>query len=147
MVQCVFFFFIKKFTGDRFIAPTLQKIIPKDYSKWVPVVLSWIAKAIAMSIAWKIQTVVSATASALAGGLMMANAAYNACVHRKISLFGLIPDDPTKSVVDEGLSYIFAGLGFYTQFKLGFALPAPFNILLFPFEFAEYYIRWSITKK
>jgi hypothetical protein len=134
-------------TGDRFIAPTLQKIIPKDYSKWVPVILSWIAKAIAISIAWYIQTIVSATASALTGGLMMARATYQACLHRKINLFGLIPEDHSQTVVDEGLSYLFAGLGFYTQFRLGFKLPAPFNILLFPFEFAEYYIRWSITKK
>jgi hypothetical protein len=99
-----------------------------------------------MSIAWYIQTIVSATASALTGGLMMARATYQALVHRNIRLFGLIPEDHSKTAVDEVLSYLFAGLGFYTQFRLGFQLPTPFNILLFPFEFAEYYIRWSITK-
>lgn len=40
---------------DRFVAPTLKLAIPADYEKWVPVVLSWMVKAIAMSIAWKIQ--------------------------------------------------------------------------------------------
>jgi hypothetical protein len=46
--------FLKK-PIDRFITPTLSMAIPKDYEKWVPVVISWIIKTIAMSIAWKIQ--------------------------------------------------------------------------------------------
>jgi hypothetical protein len=46
--------FLKK-PVDRFITPTLNLAIPKDYEKWVPVVMGWIVKAIAMSIAWKIQ--------------------------------------------------------------------------------------------
>jgi hypothetical protein len=46
--------FLKK-PIDRFLTPALNVAIPKDYEKWVPVVMSWIVKAIAMSIAWKIQ--------------------------------------------------------------------------------------------
>lgn len=46
--------FLKK-PVDRFITPTLNIAIPDDYEKWVPVVMSWIIKTIAMSIAWKIQ--------------------------------------------------------------------------------------------
>jgi hypothetical protein len=46
--------FLKK-PCDRFLAPTLNLIIPDEYEKWVPVVLSWIVKGIAMSIAWYIQ--------------------------------------------------------------------------------------------
>ena len=100
-----------------------------------------------MSIAWYIQTVVSAATSAMKGGLMMARAIYQFCVYRELKLFGMIPDDHTKSSVDEVLSYIFAGLGFYVQFKLGFKLPTPLNLILFPFEIVEYYIRWTITKQ
>jgi hypothetical protein len=137
--------FLKK-PADRFIAPTIMLAIPDEYDKWIPVVLGWIAKAIAMSIAWYIQSVICAVASALKGGLMMARAFYQFCVYREMKLFGLIPDDHTQSVVDEVFSYIFAGLGFYVQFRAGFKLAAPFNLLLWPFEIAEYYIRWSITK-
>lgn len=136
--------FLKK-PADRFIAPTLQLAIPDDYAKWVPIVLGWIAKSIAMALAWYIQSVVSAVASALKGGLMMSRAFYQFCLYRGIKLFGLIPDDHTDSVVDEVFSYLFAGLGFYFQFRAGFALPVPFNLILWPFEIAEYYIRWSIT--
>eukprot|EP00538_Stauroneis_constricta_P013686 CAMPEP_0119549298 /NCGR_PEP_ID=MMETSP1352-20130426/3049_1 /TAXON_ID=265584 /ORGANISM="Stauroneis constricta, Strain CCMP1120" /LENGTH=329 /DNA_ID=CAMNT_0007594831 /DNA_START=89 /DNA_END=1078 /DNA_ORIENTATION=- len=137
--------FLKK-PVDRFIAPTIQKAVPDEYDKWVPVICGWITKSIGMSIAWYIQTVRSAFASALTGGLMMARAAYLALQCRNIELGGLIKPNHEDSPLDEGLSYVFAALGFYTQFKLGFKMPAPFNLLLFPFEFAEHYIRWSITK-
>jgi hypothetical protein len=46
--------FLKK-PLDRFVTPTLQMVIPDEYDKWVPVVMSWIAKSVAMSIAWYIQ--------------------------------------------------------------------------------------------
>ena len=46
--------FLKKPT-DRFITPTLNMAIPVEYQKWGPIVVSWIIKAIAMSIAWYIQ--------------------------------------------------------------------------------------------
>jgi hypothetical protein len=46
--------FLKK-PIDRLVTPAVNVAIPKDYEKWVPVVMSWIVKAIAMSIAWKIQ--------------------------------------------------------------------------------------------
>lgn len=134
-------------TGDRFITPVLKKITPDEYARWAPVVMSWIAKAIAMSIAWQVQTVISAFTSALKGGLMMALATYQFCIYRKINPFGLIPPDHSKSVVDEGLSYVFAALGFYTQFRSGFSLPTPFNLLLWPFQAAEVWIRWTITNK
>ena len=46
--------FLKK-PIDRFITPIVNVAVPKDYEKWVPVVMSWIVKSIAMAIAWKIQ--------------------------------------------------------------------------------------------
>lgn len=132
--------------GDRFLTPTLSKITPSEYSKWIPVLLGWITKAIAVSIAWYVQSVISAFTSALIGGLMMARAAYFFCVQRGINLFGLIPKDHEDSRADEILSYIFAGAGFYTQFRLGFKAPFPLNLLLWPFQVLEWWIRWTITK-
>jgi hypothetical protein len=46
--------FLKK-PCDRFITPTLNLAIPDEYEKWVPVLISWVVKAIAVSIAWYIQ--------------------------------------------------------------------------------------------
>jgi hypothetical protein len=78
---------------------------------------------------------------------MMAQATYRFCLHRNITLFGFIKQNEKDSQVDEFLSYLFAGLGFYTQFVLGFKLPSPLNLLLSPFTIAEYYLRWTITSK
>lgn len=131
---------------NRFIAPTIELAVPADYKKWVPVVIGWITKSIAMSIAWYIQAVISAFTSALIGGLMMARAFYDFCVHRNFKLGGLIPDNHEDSYIDEVLSYIFAALGFYVQIINNFHVPFPLNLVLWPLGVAEYYLRWTITK-
>lgn len=74
----------------------------------------------------------------------MARATYQFCVHRKMTLFGFIPDKHEESNVDEILSYIFAGFGCYFQLHQS-PLPIPLNLMLWPFEIAEYYIKWTIT--
>lgn len=69
------------------------------------------------------------------------------CSHHGFELGGLIKPNHSDTFVDEILSYIFAALGFYFQFSIGFKVPSPFNLLLWPFGTVEYYIRWSITKR
>mmetsp|Transcript_20099 Transcript_20099/g.22977 ORF Transcript_20099/g.22977 Transcript_20099/m.22977 type:complete len:325 (+) Transcript_20099:64-1038(+) len=126
---------------NHWVAPLVQMAVPQDYNRWVPVMLGWMCKSVAMSIAWYIQTIRSAFASALAGGLLMSKSTIHMLEKR-----GLVQaKDHSETYLDEILSYIFAACGFYFQFKLGFDVPYPFNLILFPFEIAEYYIRWSIT--
>jgi hypothetical protein len=137
--------FIRK-PVDKYIAPTIAIVMPKGYKKWVPVVLGWIAKSIGMSIAWFVQRVVSAFASACKGGLIMSRAIMAICCKKGWRLGGLIKENEEDTSFDENMSYVFAALGFYFQYKLGFDMPFPFNILLWPLEVAEYYIQWSITK-
>ena len=132
---------------NRFIAPTIELATPTQYKRWVPVILGWIVKAIAMSIAWYIQTVISAVTSALTGGQMMAHAVYDFCLYRKWTLGGMIPLNMENSFLDEGLMYLFATLGVYVQFKMHFDMPFPLNFLLWPLELFEYYLRWTITSK
>jgi hypothetical protein len=132
---------------ERFVAPIVRLATPAEYERWVPVVLSWIVKSIAMSFAWYIQSVISAFASALSGGLMMSRSLYQLLVVHKIRLFGLIPENHEDTYIDELLQHLFAGLGFYSQFKNNFSLPFPLNVILLPFQLAEYYIRWTITRR
>lgn len=138
-----------KIPADRYVAPVFNTVIPDEYEKWTPIVFSWLIKSFAMSIAWYIQSVVSAFTSALAGGLMMARATVLFCVKHKFDLFGLLPldGDHTKTNLDEYLSYLFASMGFFFQFIHSFSLPFPLNLVLWPFQLAEYYIRWTITSK
>lgn len=131
----------------HFVAPTVKLAVPDQYHKWVPVILGWMAKLMAMTIAFTIQSVISGFASALKGGLMMAQATYQFLVAHKIKLGGLITSpDHNDSNLDEALSYIFAAMGFYFQVRCGFSLPFPLNVVLFPFQLVEHWIRWSITK-
>mmetsp|Transcript_6477 Transcript_6477/g.14304 ORF Transcript_6477/g.14304 Transcript_6477/m.14304 type:complete len:102 (+) Transcript_6477:1208-1513(+) len=101
--------------------------------------MDWFCKSIGMSIAWKIQTVISAFTSALAGGLIISRALV------LIRFKGAKNHEDTSA--DEILSYIFGGAGFYFQYTHSFSTPFPLNILLWPVGLAEYYIRWSITNE
>lgn len=77
----------------------------------------------------------------------MAHAAYHFCKERKIDLFGMMPENHEDTFVDELLSYVFATMGFLFQFQNHFRLPFPLNIFLWPFQVAEFWIRWTITSK
>uniref|UniRef100_A0A6U5PYM3 Uncharacterized protein n=1 Tax=Grammatophora oceanica TaxID=210454 RepID=A0A6U5PYM3_9STRA len=132
---------------DKYIVPVINKVMPQQYQKWTPVVGGWVIKFFAMSLAWYIQSIISAFTSALSGGLMMSRAAYDFIVARGWTLGGMIAKNHEESVIDEIMSYLFAAGGFLFQFWIGFDMPFPFNLLLWPLELTEFYIRWTITKK
>ena len=54
------------------LAPALTLVVPPDYHRWVPVLLGWAAKAASMRLAWRIERVLTAATSAIAGGAMVA---------------------------------------------------------------------------
>jgi len=95
-------------------------------------------KSIGIFIAWKIQTVLSAFASALAGGLVMSRA--------MLLVFYKGKKDHGETMIDEFASYALAALGFYFQYSFSFSTPFPLNVFLFPVGIADYYIRWAVTK-
>jgi hypothetical protein len=99
--------------------------------------LDWLCKSIGITIAWQIQTVISAFTSALAGGLIMSRAMLLIFFH------GTMKHEETNA--DEIASYAFAAVGFYFQYYMSFSTPFPLNIILFPVELVEYYIRWAVT--
>lgn len=127
---------------NRYLTPTVQLATPDEYDKWVPVIVGWITKSIGMSIAWYIQSIISAFTSALQGGLIVSRALMR--IGRKKG-FDFIPPDE-DSMIDEVSSYVIAAAGFYFQFSMGFKAQFPLNLILWPFELAEYWIRWTITK-
>lgn len=137
--------FINKLV-DRFVAPTIRSSIPPEYEKWVPILTGWLSKSIGLSIAWAIQTVLSSISSAIAGGLIMSRAMLLILVKNDINLGGLITADHEATDVDEIASYVFAFAGICSQFKRGFSVPFPLNVVLYPVQLLDYYIRWSITK-
>jgi hypothetical protein len=126
-----------------------QLCIPVEYQKWIPILIGWICKAVAMSLAWRIQRVLTAYTSAIAGGLMCSRALFRILRKRRIRLFGLIPKDLDKSFLDEFLGFIIASFGLYSQIGRGFSfeIPFPLNLVTWPFDLIERWIQWQITKK
>jgi len=131
---------ISKFVNklaNHFVLPIVKVAIPKEYQKWCPIVLGWWCQSIGISIAWKIQTVISAFTSAIAGGLIISRTVM--FIRHKGN------KNHEDTYVDECVAYILAFLGFNFQYSHGFAVPFPFNVLLFPVQIAETYIRWAVT--
>lgn len=126
-----------------------QLCIPVEYQKWIPILIGWICKAVAMSLAWRIQRVLTAYTSAIAGGLMCSRALFRILRRRGIRLFGLIPKEVDKSFLDDFLGFIIASFGLYSQIGRGFSfeIPFPLNLVTWPFDLAERWIQWQITKK
>jgi len=128
------------------LEPTINRAVPKGYERWVPVVIGWITKSIAISIAWYIQTIISAVTSALQGSVMVSHALLTILMQRGITLGGLVKPKDDENKIDEVLAGILAVVGFYFQFSVGFDIEFPFNIPLLPFEVAEQYLRWTLAK-
>jgi hypothetical protein len=140
--------------GRIIVQPPLQMVVPKDYHKWIPAIIGWTAKGIAMNVAWRIQRVLTASTSAIAGGMMFARAVMGMLNHRGILVFGdvetLRPDETT--LFEEIIGFSVGSLGFYTQMEcqvknnFSFVVKFPFNLLTWPFDVAERWIQWYITK-
>ena len=129
------------------LGPPMYLCIPDQYHQWVPVVLGWACKAAAMSLAWRVQRVLTATASAIAGGLMFSRAILRILHKRGVRLIG-ISDNHEETLVDEVLGLAVAGVGLYSQIGHGFEFQVsfPLNLVTWPFDIAENWIQWQITK-
>jgi hypothetical protein len=131
------------------LGPPAYRCVPQQYHKWVPIVLGWACKAAAMSVAWRVQRVLTAYTSAVAGGLMFSRSCVRMLRKRGVRLFGLIPENCDRSILDELIGFTVAGFGLYSQIGDGFdfEIPFPINLVTWPFSLAERWIQWQITKK
>eukprot|EP01080_Neovahlkampfia_damariscottae_P011134 gene11134-3953_t len=123
------------------LTPVICSILPKQYQQWIAPVIEMVCKAIAISIAWFIQRVISSVQSGVRGGLMFS---------RRMLKYGndqgYFKFNEEESYLDEIIGWTVAAIGIYVQIRLGFSLPFPLNVLLFPFSFAENTIVWCISE-
>jgi hypothetical protein len=135
------------------LEPPAKLVVPKDYHNWVPVVIGWGCKAVAMNIAWRIQRILTASTAAMFGGVLFARAILRMIHRRGIRLFGLIDETGKETPLDEILGFTVAGLGFYTQMhaqienNFSFEVPFPLRLVTWPFDWAEKWIQWTITRE
>jgi hypothetical protein len=135
------------------LEPPVKLLVPKDYHIWVPVVIGWGCKAAAMNIAWRIQRILTASTSAMFGGVLFARAILRMLHKRRITLFGLIDETGQETPLDEIIGFTVAGVGFYTQMQyqfennFSFEVPFPLSLVAWPFDWAEKWIQWIITRE
>jgi len=125
---------------EHYVQPIVVKLVEEEYQQWVPVVLKWICKAIAVSIAWWIQRVISAVHSCIKGGLIFGRELVH-FMHEK----GYVKFDIEDTYIDEGIGWGIAVIGLFTQFYFGFGVPFPLNIFFLPLNFVEAFIAWSVN--
>lgn len=63
-----------------------------------------------------------------------------------LSKMKLIHINPDESYLDEIVGYALAAVGLYFQLSMGFRVPFPLNVLLFPFSCMEYFLIWTVSK-
>ena len=132
---------------------TFNALVAPDLQKWVGPTVRYSCRLTGVSLAFFVQRRVSAFYSALRGAQMLVG-----CVF--YYYFGQHPQqeqEPGASpklriagkVVDwryyMSAEYIVAFIGFYSQFRSAFALSFPFNLLLSPLTFAEWFIQNTLA--
>ena len=110
--------------------------------KWIPQIIGYSCKAVAIFAAYKIQVVISAFYAAIRGGLMVTRNLLRV-LSRPNKVFTL-QIDPDDTMADEYAGWVIAAFGFYVQFKLGFAAPWVVQLLLWPLGVCESTLTWAV---
>jgi len=124
---------------QRCLGPFLKKVVPEDYHKWILPGISYACKFVAVTVAWTIQSVISAFHSAVRGGAVAAKGTLH-----YLNKYGFVAVNADDTYLDEVVGYAIALLAFLVQFYTGFRLPFPFNVLLFPLRVLETIVVWTI---
>lgn len=126
--------------AKEYALPLLEKVMPPEYRKWAWPLISYSIRSVAISIAWFVQRVISAFHSAIRGGLM-----FSRNIMKYLSDMNIYKINHEESMLDELVGYALAALGLWFQLSMGFAVPFPLNIILFPFTLLEYFLIWAVT--
>lgn len=121
---------------DARVMPQLTELCPLEYRKWLPNVVEFVTKFIAVSIAFMLQAIISAFHSAIRGGRMLGKGGVNYA-----NRMGWIKFNDEESLLDETAGWTAAAVGFMFQLYMGFGLPFPTNVIFMPFSLLE----WSLS--
>jgi len=125
--------------AEYFIRPILEKMIPTDYQKWIPVIIAYGCKVIGVSVAWTIQRAISAFYSAVRGSQMFVSTLF---VYLARNGYPSLNDGSPLFTAVTGL---LAWIGFAWQLKSGFRLPFPLNVIMFPLTVVEWFVMWMVA--
>eukprot|EP00727_Mastigamoeba_balamuthi_P001189 m51a1_g11067 hypothetical protein (373) ;mRNA; f:541913-543342 len=121
------------------LVPIVVRVVPTPYYKWVMLIVSYVCKAIGISIAWSLQFFESIIQSSILGGVTFGRACTRILQERG-QLPGKGEDD---TYADEIIGWSVSALGALFQVTVGWSLMFPFNIVLLPFTIFEWFLRWA----
>lgn len=125
--------------ANKVLRPTLEHLLPADMHKWIPMVLSYLCRAAAITIAWWCQRVISALHSAMRGSDYLLSGIFGLLERYNVKIpFEVSPNHPSISLA-VGIAAT------YYQAGNWFGLPFPFNILLLPLRVVEFLLAWIVT--
>lgn len=122
------------------LEPVLATMVPEDYKQWVPVMIRWSCKMMAISAAWWIQRAVSCIHSSIRGGQL-----FGKYLVDHLHETGVLSEDAEKAYLDDAIAWGIAALGVLFQFSMGFGVPFPLNIVMLPVSLLERFIVWSVA--
>lgn len=125
---------------DKTLIPICQSLIPREYNRWVLVGVSVATKSFACSVAWLLQTVISALQSAAKGGLIVSRAGLR--ISNRLGYTNLNHED---TLLDEGVGWALAALGLVVQLSFHTSIPFPFSLALWPADVCEAFLRWLVV--
>lgn len=123
------------------VEPSVTQMLPEEYAKWVPVVVRWACKAIAISLAWWVQRVISAFHSAIRGGHMFSEHLIEYVRDKDI----VDIEAKLGPMGDTIITWAFVLLGLMFQFTFSFGVPFPLNLITWPLHIVEWFIVWSVS--
>lgn len=129
----------------KFCLPMIVPFIGAEFVHWMPTLIKAWTKGIFVYLAWKLQEVVSAVQSAMRGGLMFSRGLLGFLNKNGFKSFFGISLDQDATFIDELVGYTVALIGVLCQWSWGFGMPFPLNILMWPFDILEWYIRAEVT--
>ncbi len=129
---------------SKVVIPVLKSLIPgKAFDDHAEDIVHGCFKAIGITIAFWLQTYISAFQAAMRGGLMASRGAMAYLIK-----LGYFPDMKHEDTyIDEIVGYTFAGLGFYYQLMSGFHIPFPLNLITWPVDLAQHFIIVALGVK
>jgi len=125
---------------QKYVVPAFGVVVAPEFKQWIPIAVDYSIKVVAVSFAWWIQRIVSAVHSAIRGGRMLSSS-----IFLYLNEAGIIPIDPATTKADEVVGWVLAGVGLYSQLKLGFSLPFPFSVLFFPLNVMNAVLEWMVS--
>jgi hypothetical protein len=138
----------------RIFGPLLSATLGKDLEMWSHTIISTTIKIIAVWVATYVQSVISSVYSSIHGATLFATGLINLLGEHFHHLpYVKLTKDPTdgkekfdadNSWLDEIIGWPLAALGCYWQFMNNYALPFPFNLVLWPMALVEWFVRWEV---